>query len=136
MLTFDQFYNTREEMTVSAGAEYLRVDSDYFEGDSSIIVFEDYCFITRRGNLYHTIICRDEYENADESYVASHLYFDHYVWEQENTADDLTVFYGEWLKWQGLEESCALELLMGADLTPYQRRWLEWFCDVWDRVTA
>jgi len=135
-MTFDQFFQTKETMSVSAGAYYLRIDPTFFEGDDEIITFEDDCFITRRGSTYHTIVERNEYV-GDDVEVAMHVYFDHFVWEC--CAHDeafLIQFYDEWLEWQGLPAACALELQMGADLTPYQAQWLRDYSDLWDRVVG
>ena len=136
-MTFAEFYATEERMTVANGADHLRVDVEYFEGDDEIIVFDDYCFMTRRGKEYHTIIIRDEYTSADPVEVARHVYFDHWVWEcADHDESFLIQFYNEWLEWQKLPAACALEILMGAELTTDQGQWLRDFIDLWDRVTA
>jgi hypothetical protein len=57
------------------------------------------------------------------------------VWECcDHNEAFLSQFFNEWLTWQGLPAACALELLMGAELTAYQRQWLTQFCDLWDSV--
>jgi len=135
-MTFDQFFQTLERMPVNVGADYLRIDPIMFEGDDEVIAFDGDCFMTRRGSAYHTIIGREEYI-GDDVEVSLHVYFDHWVWEcGDHTEDFLTQFYGEWLEWQKLPESCALELLMGADINSYQRQWLTHFSDLWDRVVG
>lgn len=133
-LTFDQFFETAERMDVTSGARLLRMDERFFEGDDEIIVFDSDCYITRQGQKYSALVYREEYVGAEID-AAKFLYFEHWVWECATHSEEfLTQFYNEWLTWQRLPECCAFELLMGAELTPYQVRWLNWFSDVWQEI--
>lgn len=50
------------------------------------------------------------------------------------TLDHLTAMYNEYLNANGLEKACALEHLMGSDLTQEQREWLSEFVAKWDEI--
>ena len=135
-MTFTEFYDTKKRMSVRDGADHLCMEVDFFEGDDEIIIFDSSAFITRRGEQYHAIIGRDE-RLGDEVTAASFVYFEHYVWECcDHNEAFLSQFFNEWLTWQGLPAACALELLMGAELTAYQRQWLTHFCDLWEGIES
>ena len=136
-MTFDQFLDSEERMTAHEASRYLRIDDMMFEGADAVLVYEGDCYVTRSGRKYHVLVGRYEWVYESNIEAAQRLYFDHFVWEC--CAHDeafLIQFYGEWLEWQGLPAACALELLMGADLTPYQAQWLRDYSGLWDRVVA
>ena len=135
-MTFDQFFETKEALSVSAAADRLGIDPTFFEDDDEVMVFEADCFITRQGDTYHAILDRSEYTGGELS-MALRVYFDHYVWDCcDHTEAFLIDTYNEWLKWQDLPAVCALELQARDGLTPYQFEWLKHYCDVWDRVVG
>lgn len=134
-MNFEEFYQTKEVMPIGSGADHLGVDVELFEDDDEIIVFDEYSFMSRRGDTYNTIIYNSEHSSNDEIEIAKHVYFDHWVFDRvENTKGFVVQFYKEWLQWQKLTQECALELSARDDLNDYQRNWLMSFNRYWDNV--
>jgi hypothetical protein len=134
-MTLSEFLATEKRLSVDQGARILRIDEDVFEGDTELFVFDGDTFLSRCPLGFHLLIGTDSFLSKDKDALATRLYFDHYVWEcVDHTLENLTSFYGEWLRWQGLEEACALEHIAGSDLTYYQLQWLTDFVDLWDQV--
>jgi len=136
MLTLEEFTNTCIKTNINEGARQLLIPVETFDDDLAMFIFEEGCFFSQQSDgQYGLWVHHESWISSDFDYIVSKLYFEHYVWEcQELTLDHLTATYNEYLNANGLETGCALEHLMGSDLTQEQREWLSGFVAKWDEI--
>jgi len=136
MLTLEEFTDTCIETNIVEGARQLRIPVETFENDIAMFIFDGDCFFSQQSDgQYGLWVQHKSWVSSDFDYIVSKLYFEHHVWEcQELTLDHLTAFCNEYLTANGLEKGCALEHLMGSDLTQEQREWLSEFVATWDEI--
>ena len=151
MLTFDEFYNTKEQMTIMRAARALKEDADFLAGPDTIFIwiFNNSFWIQQNiveddpdtgplDDTYWVLIEREETAHKTLVDAARRLYVEFYVTEvvgpPNHTLEGLSSALKAFCELNGFDYAEAEEVLTAALGCKEHSDWLQWFIQAWENA--